>query len=141
MRRLLAPRRIITEPVRQYFGYFRFYPSHFVNTIRKCMLLTLSRRNSKMSLSLFPRYIAKWCKIYNLFEIKDPIEQNKSSRLEIKRRIGLQLDCHLITVQLEIKVEFVCFRSSVNRDIYLKPKCVRDNGSVYLKHLQLHFLS
>ena len=42
---------------------------------------TMSDQNSKISLSLFPRYIAKWHRIYNL-------EQNKESgSLEIKRRI------------------------------------------------------
>ena len=49
---------------------------------------TLSRRNSKISLSLFPRYIAKCHQIYNLVGLKDSIEQNKSSSLEIKCRIG-----------------------------------------------------
>ena len=44
-----------------------------------------ARRNSKMSLSLFPR--AQWHKIYNLVTSKDLVEQNIRSSLEIKRRI------------------------------------------------------
>ena len=42
-----------------------------------------------MSLSLFQRYVAKWHKIYNLVGYRDPIEQNKSSSLEIKHRIAM----------------------------------------------------
>ena len=45
-------------------------------------------RNGKMLLSLFPRYIVQWHKIYNLIEQTDPKEQNKSGSLEIKRRIA-----------------------------------------------------
>ena len=48
---------------------------------------TLPRRNNKTSLSLFPRYIAKCHQVYNLVESKDPIEQNKSSSLEVKCKI------------------------------------------------------
>ena len=45
---------------------------------------TLSRRNGKISLNTFSRYIAKCHKIYNLIELKDSTKQNKSSSLEIK---------------------------------------------------------
>ena len=67
MRHLLAPRSNLTESVRQYFGRFRFQLSHFVNTIRKYILMPLFRRNGKILLDLFPRYDAKSHKIYNLF--------------------------------------------------------------------------
>ena len=48
----------------------------------------LSRRNSKVSPSLFLRNIAKCHSIFNLVGLKDSIEQNKSSSLEIKCRIA-----------------------------------------------------
>ena len=71
MRHLLAPRKKLVEPVRQYFGRSRFQLLHFVNILRKCILMTLSRRNGKMLLSFFPRYLAKFNKIYSLFRQKD----------------------------------------------------------------------
>ena len=49
---------------------------------------TLSCQNSKTWLSLFPRHIAKYHHIYNLVGLKDSIEQNKSSSVEIKCRIA-----------------------------------------------------
>ena len=55
-----------------------------------------ARRNGKKSLGLFPRCIDQSHKIYKLVGWKDPIEQNKSASLEIKRRIArIDLDYRL----------------------------------------------
>ena len=71
-----------------------------MNTLRKCILMTQSLRNGKISLSLFPRHIAKWHIIHNLVGWKDPIEQNKSISLEIKRRIArIEMDYSLARKQ------------------------------------------
>ena len=110
MTHLFAPRKNITEPVHQQFGHFRFYPSHFVNTLRKRIMMILHAEMVKCRLTYFHVISPNGTKYTT--KLNKKLLQNKTKVVVWRQSAGLQGQ-KWITVQLENKVAFVCLRGRV----------------------------